>query len=64
MLKQMEDGKWIEVAQQQYIDRLTYSLTQNDNKTLTTLLKLVSSKRVQFTFLLGEMNLNNHYDWA
>jgi hypothetical protein len=40
LLKRMEDGEWIELAQRRYVDRLTNMQKRKDNENLITLLKL------------------------
>ena len=62
LLKRMEDGEWIELAQRRYVDRLTNMQTRKDNKNLITLLELAFLQRAQFACLLGELNLNDYCD--
>jgi serine/threonine protein kinase len=62
LLKRMEDGEWMELAQRRYVDGLTNTPTRKDDENLTTLLELLSSKRAPFSSLLGELNLNDYYD--
>ena len=45
LLKRMEDGEWMEMAQRRYVDGLTNTPTRKDDENLTTLLELLSSKR-------------------
>lgn len=62
LLKQMEDGEWIELAQRRYVDGLTNTQTRKDDENLITFLELALSQRAQFACLLGELNLNDYYD--
>ena len=62
LLGRVEDGEWSELAQRRYVDGLTDTPTTKDDENLITLLELLSSKKAQFTSLLGEMNLNDYYD--
>jgi len=47
LLKRMEDGEWIELAQRRYVDRLTNMQTRKDNENLITLLELQTVQSIK-----------------
>lgn len=62
LLRRMEDGEWVDLAQRRYVDGLTNTLTNKDDENLLSLLEMLSSRKAQFAALLGELNLNDYWD--
>ena len=62
LLRRMEDGEWVDLAQRRYVDGLTNTLTNKDDENLISLLEMLSSQKAQFAALLGELNLNDYWD--